>query len=112
MMVKCLALLCRAASFGGGNHDRFTTSSYACPCDAFGSTHRAAVQHQDALDEIKHAKAHTVALADAQIAAAKALRRDMAAAALCRETIGESLISWTASGELVCVPRRYIRRGS
>ena len=66
----------------------------------------AAIQHQDALDEIKHAKAHTVALADAQIAAARALRRDMAAAALCREEHGEAGYAWTEAGALVCIPRK------
>ena len=66
----------------------------------------AAVQHQDALDEIKHAKAHASALADAQIDAARALRRDLAAAAVCREQHGEAGYTWTAAGELVCIPRR------
>ena len=45
------------------------------------------------------------ALIDAQRAAVGAFKRDMAAAKLCRETHGESLVRWTAAGELVCVPR-------
>lgn len=44
-------------------------------------------------------------LVDAQRAAVLAFKKDMAAARLCRETHGESLIRWTANGELVCVPR-------
>lgn len=44
-------------------------------------------------------------LVDAQRAAVLAFKKDMAAAKLCRETHGESLIRWTAGGELVCVPR-------
>jgi type II secretory pathway pseudopilin PulG len=33
-------------------------------------------------------------------------RRDMAAAALCREQYGESTYTWTQRGELVCTPRQ------
>lgn len=32
-------------------------------------------------------------------------RRDMAAAALCREQYGEATYTWTQRGELVCTPR-------
>lgn len=32
-------------------------------------------------------------------------RRDMAAAAICREQYGESTYTWTQRGELVCTPR-------
>ena len=66
----------------------------------------ASIQHQDALDEIKHAKAHSVALVDAQLAAARALRRDLAAAEICREQHGEAGYTWTEAGALVCIPRR------
>jgi hypothetical protein len=45
------------------------------------------------------------ALVDAQRAAVREFNKDMAAAKLCRETHGESLVRWTAAGELVCVPR-------
>ena len=45
------------------------------------------------------------ALVDAQRAAVREFHKDMAAAKLCRETHGESLVRWTAAGELVCVPR-------
>lgn len=34
------------------------------------------------------------------------LRRDMAAAAVCREQHGESSFTWTEAGQLVCIPRR------
>ena len=45
------------------------------------------------------------ALIDAQRAAVREFHKDMAAAKLCRETHGESLVRWSAAGELVCVPR-------
>ena len=45
------------------------------------------------------------ALVDAQRAAVREFHKDMAAAKLCRETHGESLVRWTAASELVCVPR-------
>jgi hypothetical protein len=49
--------------------------------------------------------AQSQALNDAQQQAAREFRKDMAAAKLCRETVGESSIQWTAAGSLVCVPR-------
>lgn len=45
-----------------------------------------------------------------QTQAQREFKRDLAAAKLCRETVGESLIRYTAAGELVCVPRGYIHR--
>ena len=45
------------------------------------------------------------ALVDAQRAAVREFHKDMAAAKLCRETHGESSFTWTAAGELVCIPR-------
>jgi hypothetical protein len=50
------------------------------------------------------------ALKDAQNREQSELRRDMAAAELCREQHGESLVRWTEAGQLVCVPRGYIKR--
>jgi hypothetical protein len=47
----------------------------------------------------------SAALSDAQRQAERDLRRDMAAAALCREQHGEAGFTWTAAGELVCIPR-------
>jgi hypothetical protein len=38
------------------------------------------------------------------------LRKELAAAKLCRTEHGESLVSWSAAGELVCIPRGYIHR--
>lgn len=45
----------------------------------------------------------------AQADAQRALRRDMAAAALCRQQHGEAGFTWTADARLVCVPRRGAR---
>jgi hypothetical protein len=50
------------------------------------------------------------ALSDAQAQAAQEYRRDLAAVQVCRSTVGESLVSWTAAGELVCIPRSYMKR--
>lgn len=50
------------------------------------------------------------ALIDAQRAASQAFRKDMAAAKLCRQEHGESGFTWTAAGELVCVPRHGKRQ--
>lgn len=46
------------------------------------------------------------ALADAQKEAALQHRIELAAFAICRETHGEAVPSWTAEGQLVCKPRR------
>ena len=46
------------------------------------------------------------ALVDAQRSAISTFKRDMAAAKLCREAHGEASYTWTAAGELVCIPRR------
>lgn len=45
---------------------------------------------------------------DARNQAHAEFRRDLAAAKLCRETHGQSGFSWTADGELVCLPRSII----
>lgn len=37
---------------------------------------------------------------------ARTLRRDLAAAALCREQHGEAGYTFTEAGQLVCIPRR------
>lgn len=34
------------------------------------------------------------------------LRRDLAAAAYCRQVHGEAGFTWTAAGKLACIPRR------
>ena len=47
---------------------------------------------------------------DAQKQAQDDFHKEVAAAEICRETPGESLISWNAAGELVCIPRGYIHR--
>ena len=43
---------------------------------------------------------------EAEKQAQSELRRDFAAAALCREQHGESSFVWTEAGMLVCIPRR------
>lgn len=48
----------------------------------------------------------STALKDAQQQAQRALRRDMAAAALCRGQYGEAGFTWTQDNRLVCIPRR------
>ena len=45
-------------------------------------------------------------LSDAEKQAARDLRKEMAAAAMCREQHGESLVRWTEAGTPVCIPRR------
>ena len=44
-------------------------------------------------------------LIDAERAALSAFKRDMAAAKLCRQEHGEAGFTYTADGELVCIPR-------
>ena len=47
-------------------------------------------------------------LSDAQRQEASDLRRDKAAAQVCREQFGpQTSFSWTEAGVLVCVPRSY-----
>ena len=43
---------------------------------------------------------------DAQHQAQAELRRDLAAARICREAHGDASFTWTAAGELVCIPRQ------
>ena len=50
------------------------------------------------------------ALVDAQRAAVREFHKDMAAAKLCRQEHGESSFTWTAAGELVCIPRHGKRQ--
>lgn len=50
--------------------------------------------------------AQAQALSDAQKQAQRELRRDMAAAKVCREQHGEAGFSWTEAGSLVCHPKR------
>ena len=50
------------------------------------------------------------ALVDAQHAAVREFHKDMAAAKLCRQAHGESGFTWTADGELVCIPRHGKRQ--
>lgn len=58
------------------------------------------------LDDNHAEHAAAASLEDAQRAEAAALRRDLAAARICREQHGEAGYTWTAAGQLVCVPRR------
>ena len=41
-----------------------------------------------------------------QVQASKDFDRDMRAAAYCRQLHGEASMEWSASGELVCIPRQ------
>ncbi len=50
------------------------------------------------------AEREPTAATEARVLAQQEFRRDMAAAKLCRESHGPSLVRWTADGELVCVP--------
>lgn len=59
-----------------------------------------------ALDDNHAEHATAASLLEAQRAEAAQLRRDMAAARLCREAHGEAGFTWTVDGQLVCVPRR------
>ena len=45
------------------------------------------------------------ATADAKQYVSADMRKELAAAKLCRETHGESGYTWSVSGELVCIPR-------
>lgn len=53
---------------------------------------------------VEQAVADDLELAQAQAAAT--LRRDLAAARLCRQQHGEAAYTWAADGALVCIPRR------
>lgn len=61
------------------------------------------------LDDHGAEMAESASLLDAQRAAQRELKRDMAAAKACRELHGESGFTWTADGQLVCVPRKPLR---
>lgn len=60
----------------------------------------------DAPSELRAAVATAAAVTDAEQQAARDLRRDLAAARLCREQHGEAGYTWTEAGALVCIPRR------
>ena len=51
---------------------------------------------------------HAAAASDAQAQAMREMRKDIAAAKMCRETHGESLVRWTVDGMAVCIPRKSI----
>jgi hypothetical protein len=70
----------------------------------------AAVQHQDALDAIRDKQAQVASTVEAQRTQDRLLRRDLAAAALCREQHGEAGYQWNAADQLVCVPRKGKRQ--
>jgi hypothetical protein len=53
--------------------------------------------------------AASAALLDAQKAAQREFKRDMAAAGACRQLYGESGFTWTQEGELVCIPSKPMR---
>jgi hypothetical protein len=59
-----------------------------------------------ALDDVQTELAVQQSLVDAQKQAQAELRRDLAAAALCRHQHGEAGYTWNAAGQLVCIPRR------
>lgn len=63
----------------------------------------------DGMDDHHAEHATAASLLEAQRAEAAQLRRDMAAARLCREAHGEAGFTWTVDGQLVCVPRRGIK---
>jgi hypothetical protein len=65
----------------------------------------AASHHLD-VDDHSDEWATSASLGDAQRQAAADLRRDLAAAELCRIEHGEAGFTWTAAGALVCLPRR------
>ena len=65
----------------------------------------AASHHLD-VDGHSDEWATSASLGDAQRQAAADLRRDLAAAELCRIEHGEAGFTWTAAGALVCLPRR------
>jgi len=58
------------------------------------------------LDDHSDEWAESAALEEAQKQAAADLRRDMAAAEICRLQHGEAGFTWNTAGELVCLPRR------
>lgn len=60
----------------------------------------------DAPGELRAVVATAAAVTDAEQQAARELRRDLAAAKLCREQHGEAGYQWTEAGALVCIPRR------
>lgn len=65
----------------------------------------AASHHLD-VDDHSDEWATSASLGDAQRQAAADLRRDLAAAELCRIEHGEAGFTWTAAGALVCLPRK------
>ena len=58
-----------------------------------------------ALDDLDATQRTAQTAVDAQTQADLDWHRDMAAAALCRQQHGEASFTWTAAGELVCIPR-------
>jgi len=58
------------------------------------------------IDDIAADLAVQQSIVDAQEQARSELRRDLAAAKLCREIHGEAGYQWTAAGQLVCTPRK------
>lgn len=64
----------------------------------------------DAQGELRAVVATAAAVTDAEQQAARELRRELAAARLCREQHGEAGYTWTEAGALVCIPRRGKRQ--
>jgi hypothetical protein len=60
----------------------------------------------DGPNVISAEQAHYMSLVDSKREAARTVRRDLAAAALCREQHGEATYTWTAAEQLVCIPRK------
>ena len=63
-----------------------------------------------ALDDLDAKQRSAVAAADAEQQAQAEFRKELAEAAMCRQEHGESLVTHTADGQTVCIPRGYIRR--
>lgn len=63
-----------------------------------------------ALDDLDAKQRSAIAAADAEQQAQAEFRKELAEAAMCRQEHGESMVTHTASGETVCIPRGYIHR--
>ena len=66
----------------------------------------AVVAHLDGPDDLTTAQAIAADATEAQHRLDAPLRRDLAAAKLCREQHGEASFTWNSKDQLVCIPRR------
>ncbi len=62
--------------------------------------------HLDAQDDHSAEWAQSKALQDAQRAAALLQKKERAALAVCRQTVGESSAAFDADDQLICTPKR------